>query len=747
MFKKIIKINLFVLFLSTILFAEIVNDINILGNKRLSKESIIVFGDISKDKEYSLNDLNLSLKKLYETNFFKEVNLKIDNNILVIKVIENPIIEDLSINGIKKEKFKKILLESMELKSRKSYVETLFLNDLNLIKNIIKNSGYYFSEIKTSVVKNEDQNSIRLTYDINLGEKARIKEIVFLGDKKIKDRTLLNIITSEESRFWKFISNKIYLDRERINLDTRLLLSYYKNRGFYNAKVVNSFVEFQDNNFFKLIFNIDSGNKFYFNNLRLNIPNDYDSNHFVKINNLLKEIENDPYSLNRINKILKEIDKIALLKQYEFVNANMTETITDDNKIDITIDLDETEKFYVEKINIKGNQITLEEVIRNSFIVDEGDPFNEILFNKSLNVIRSKNIFKSVKSDILDGSNENYKIIDLTVEEKPTGEISLGAGVGTSGGTMGGGIKENNFLGKGIRLDTNVAISKNSLKGKFVYSQPNFNYSDNTLFASVKSTSTDNLKDFGYETSKIGVALGTTFEQFNNLFFSPEFSFTIEELDTTSTASANIKKQEGNYTDLYFNHNWSYDMRNQSYRTTEGYINSFYQELPFVSENYEIINSFTTTKYQPLIGDMIGKIRFHAKAVNTLKNNDVRISKRLFMPGSKLRGFEAGKIGPFQNNDHVGGNYISSINLSTNLPQVLPSLENTDFSFFIDAGNVWGVDYDSSVDNANKIRSSTGIAIDIITPIGPVNFTLSQAISKSSTDKTESFRFNLGTTF
>jgi outer membrane protein insertion porin family len=747
MFSKIIKINLCLLFLASICFGQSFNSINVDGNKRISKESIIVFGNIEINKEYNQSDLNQILKDLYETNFFKEVKLDVNNNVLKISIVENPIIESLEINGITSKKLTEALLSKIELKSRKSYIESVFKKDLNLIKNIVKSSGYYFAEIKTKAIKNIEQNSIKLIYEIELGNKAKINEIQFIGDKKIKDRKLRNIITSEETRFWKFISNRIYLDRERINLDKRLLTSYYKNNGYYNVNIENSFVEFKNNGSFKLIFNINSGNKFTFNKLNITLPDDYDPKYFVKINSLLKKLENEKYSLNKINKILKEIDNIALLKQYEFIDAVVSENIIENNKLDITFSLVETEKFYVERINVLGNQHTLEEVIRNSFIVDEGDPYNEILFNKSINNLRAKNIFGIVDSKIKDGSSPNLKIIDINVTEKPTGEISLGAGVGTSGGTFGGGVKENNFLGKGIKLDTNINVSQNAIKGQFVYAKPNFNYTENTLFTTLKSTSTDKLNDSGYKTSSLGFSLGTAFEQYENLVLKPELSTELESLKTTSAASANYKKQEGSYFDTYLNYSLDYDLRNQRYRATDGYRTTFYQELPLISESHEIVNALGVTKYQPLVSDMVGKLSFSVKAVNAITDNDVRVSKRLFVPERQLRGFERGKVGPVENNDFIGGNYVSTFNLSTTLPQLLPSFQNTDISVFFDAANIWGVDYNSSLDDNSKIRSATGVALDLMTPIGPLNFSLSQPISKASTDVTESFRFNLGTTF
>ena len=746
MFIKIFNINLIIFFIFSILNAEIINKLELNGNKRLSQESIIVLGKIKLNKSYNDEELNFILKNLYQTDFFKNITINIDKKVLIINVVENPIIEELTINGIKNDKLKEFIIENISQKSRKSYIESNFINDLNFIKSIIRQSGYYFSNIKTSISKDALKNSVKLIYDIDLGEKAKISKIIFNGDKKIKDRKLLNVITSEPNKFWKFLSKNVYLDDKRIDLDTRLLSNYYKNLGYYNSKIENSFVEFKSDNTFRLIFNINAGEKIYFNNLTLNIPDDYDPEYFVPINNLLSKLDGELYSLEKINKLLDEIDKVALSKEYQFVKASLSEALNG-NKIDILISLSDSEKLFIEKINILGNQFTQEDVIRNSFIIDEGDPFNEILFNKTINKIKAKGIFGSVKSKINDGSSESFKNIDIIVEEKPTGEISLGAGVGTSGGTIGGGIKENNFLGKGISLNTDLAISENSVKGSFTYAKPNFNYTDNTLFTSISRTSTDYLSDYGYKTSNLGFSLATGYQQYENLFFRPELSVNLESLETSSAASPGLKKQKGDYFDLYFNYSIDQDLRNQAYQPSEGYRTVFNQQLPIASENYEILNSFESTAYKKLNSEMIGKVTFYTKAINALKNEDVRISKRVSLPATKLRGFELGKIGPTDGADYIGGNYAASLNFATTLPQLLPSFENMDFSYFIDVGNVWGVDYDSSLDDSSEIRSSTGLSVDVLTPIGPMNFAFSQPITKSSSDKTESFRFNIGTSF
>ena len=747
--KFIIKILILFFFNFSLGIAEVIKDIKISGNKRITDETILVLGDISKNKDFNETNLNTSLKKLYDTNFFSNIELTISQGILNILVTENPIIEKIEILGIKNKNFLKNIEENMMLKDRMSFTENQLKRDVDLIKNILKTNGFYFSKVDSSITKNDQLNAIQLRIEIDKGEKARIKDIIFLGEKNIKDKKLLEVIASEEHKFWKFISNKVYLNQSLIDLDKRLLENFYKNQGYYNVKILNSFAELNEKGSFKLIFNINSGDKFYFNNFSLILPEDYEKSDFKKIDKIFSKLKNEKYSLDNINLILDEIDKIASQRLYDFIDAEVNEEIVDNGRIDFQFKIKDSEKFYVERINILGNFNTIEEVIRNRLIVDEGDALNKLLFNKSVDRVRSLGIFKKVDSRIDQGSNDNTKIVNLIVEEKPTGEISLAAGVGTAGSTIGGGIKEKNFLGKGINLDTNLEISQDSVKGRFIYSKPNFNYTDNTLFTSVNTSTSDNLTDFGYKVSNIGFSLGTEFEQKENLFFSPELSIDFEDLETNSSASTNLKKQEGSYDDFYFNYGLNYDVRDSGYRPTSGNKTSFYQTVPIISDNAEFANTFVFTQYTKLNDEtnMVGKASIYLKAVNSLNNSDVRISKRANAPYNRLRGFQKGKVGPVDNSDFIGGNYVTTLNLSTNLPGVLSTVENMDFSYFIDIGNVWGVDYDASLDDSNVIRSSTGIGMDLLTPIGPLSFSLTQPLTKKSTDKTETFRFNLGTTF
>ena len=463
MLKFIFQLFVILLFFTCSSYAQKFKNVLINGNKRISNETILVFSDLPQEKFLNQNSLNIILKKLYKSGYFSDVIIKIEQNNLIIEVVENPIIQSVFIEGIERKKTIEELYEILSLKNRSSFNTTSAKNDEVSILNVLKNKGYFFSTI-TSSYEDLGDNKIDLLYKIDLGKKAKISKISFVGDKKFKDSTLSNVILSEEYKFWKIISGKKYLNVDLINYDKRLLNNFYKNKGFYNILIESSFANYFGNDEFEVIYNISSGKKLYFNEFNLNLPSDYDLSNFVNLTNLFTELKGKNYSLNSIDKILKEIDKVVLNKQFEFLKSSVSEDVNGE-LINLTFNIAESKKFYVEKINIFGNNVTREEVIRNNLLIDEGDAFNELLQTKTVNNLKSLNFFSKVNSEIINGTLDSQKIINLTVEEKPTGEIMAGAGIGTSGGSVAFGVSENNFLGRGIEFSSDLSVSAESVKG------------------------------------------------------------------------------------------------------------------------------------------------------------------------------------------------------------------------------------------------------------------------------------------
>ncbi len=725
-------------------YSEILKDVKIINNKRVSKQSILSFGNIKIGKDYNQSQLNIILKDLYDTNFFSDIKLNLENNILVIDVKERKIIQTVIIDGIKSKENTEKILKNLSLKDKSPFDEFLAEQDLTRIKNSLNTSGYYFAKVEAQI-KDNNNETLDLIYKIDTGDKALIQNIKFTGDKFFKDRKLRGVIVSEEAKFWKFISNKKYLDLNRIELDKRLLKNFYLNKGFYNVEIESSSAVFKDN-FFELIYNVNSGNKYFIKNTKLELPLDYKPKDFKEVKKIIKKLEGKKYSLNKINKVIKEIDKISVSRLYDFIDATIEINEIDDSQLSLSFSVLESEKFFVNKINIFGNNVTEEKVIRNQLEVDEGDPFNKLLNAKSINNLKALRLFKSVKSEIVSKDNSQQKDINITVEEQPTGEILATAGVGNDGGSLGFAVTEKNFMGKGIGLRTSLEVSADKIKGEFSVDNPNFNYSEKALSTSIFAIDTDKMKDSGYESGEVGFKFGTSFEQYDNLFFSPSFSTIAEKLTTDATASSSIKKQEGNYFTSSIGYAFDYDVRNQKFQATDGFRSNFFQTIPIVSDSNTITTGYVLDNYFSY-EELTASVGLFLKNVTGL-TDDVRVSERVALPRKRLRGFNTAKIGPVDNKDHVGGNYAAALSLTTNLPNIAPTLQDFEFNYFLDLGNVWGTDYTSAnFDDSNSIRVSTGAGLEWWSPVGPLNLTLSHAIKKKSTDEFEGFQFNIGTTF
>tara|TARA_B100000989_G_scaffold97723_1_gene71207 strand:- start:1576 stop:3822 length:2247 start_codon:yes stop_codon:yes gene_type:complete len=743
-YKIILFLFFFILILSSGSRAEIIDKIDIDGNQRISKETIKMFTDVSIKDDLSDRDLNKILKKLYNTNFFDLVTIKIVNNVLVIEVKENPIIQNIKYEGIKSSEILQNLKKNVLLKSRSSFNEVLLDKDKKIIKKFLKDLGYYFSEVIISLEKLED-NKINLTYNISLGEKAKIKKISFVGDKIFKDKKLKNVILSEEYKPWKFLSGKKYLNESMINYDERLLKNFYLNKGYYNVIVNSSFAKMITNQEFELIFNIEANPKLFFGDLKIDLPSDFSESNYLEVEKFLRNLKNEPYSVNSIEDIVEKIEMITINEQYESIKASINESIVS-NKININFKIEETEKFFVERINIFGNNITRESVIRNQIEIDEGDPFNQILYAKSLNNIKALNFFENVEGEILDGNKFNTKILNISITEKATGEIFGGVGTGTEGSSLAFGVKENNYLGRGIMVDSNLNISDERIKGKFLVSNPNYKNSDKNLNLSLDATSVDRLSTSGYKSNVTGFSIGTQFEFLDDLRLGLTTKNIVEKIDVDASASTKQKKQDGNYFDSFIGVDFLFDKRNQKYQTTSGFFSNYSVNMPILSDTNTLTNTYNYKVFKELYENNVSTLSFLFKGASSLSNDDIKLSERLYIPGKRLRGFETGKIGPKDGNDFIGGNYVSSINASTTIPTFLENLQNVDVVLFADAANIWGVDYDSSLDK-NGIRSSVGVGIDWLTPVGPLTFTFAHPVTKEATDIEQTFRFNIGTSF
>ena len=742
--KKLFFTILFTFHLFSLANAEVIKQLEVVGNKRISSETIKIYGGIELNKNYTESDLNKILNNLYSTDFFEDVNVELTNGKLKVILKEYPVINNLVIIGEASKKYKEAIQKSISSKAKGSYIRKNITKDVEAIKRLYSSVGYNLVKVDTKFKKLDDEN-IDIIFEIDRGELTRITKISFTGDKKIKEKRLRDIIASEEYKFYKFISRNTRFSDNLNELDLRLLKNYYKSLGYYDVKVTSSSAEIKETGNVELNFSIDAGDRYVINKILTNVDPVFDKNIFFSLNNEYQKHIGTFYSPFKVQKLLENIDDLIDKNNMQFVEHNVEE-LKVDGSITIKFNIYEGERVLVERINVLGNNITNENVIRGELYLDEGDPFTNLNLDKSIAKLKSRNIFSSVTSKISEGSEKNLKIIDINVEEKPTGEISAGAGIGTSGGSVAFNVTENNWLGEGKKVGFQIELTDESLRGRLDYTDPNYDFLGNSINYNLYSNNNDKPNQ-GYENTLIGFGLGTTFEQYKDLFANLGFNASYDDLSTDETASATLKKQSGTFSDLSGFYGFKYDKRNRSFMPTSGSVTSFSQELPIVSDKGAIVNLFSSSLYKTINEDIIGATKFYLKAVNGISNDDVRLSKRTNLSTNRLRGFQKGKVGPVDGSDHIGGNYAMALNFEANLPNFLPENSKTDIGLFLDFGNVWGVDYDSTIDESNKLRSSTGLAASWLSPLGPMTFVFSTNLSKASTDETESFNFNLGTTF
>jgi len=739
------SIIIFFIILTNVTFAEI-KKITIVGNARVSSttiESLVDKKIINIDTIY-INNLT---KKIYDTDFFSDVKISFNQDVLTINVSENPIVNFFYINGVKDSDLDQVN-KIITLKENSIFSSSKLKKDIEATREFLNASGYYQASITPEVIK-IDNNQINLIINIDKKEISKIKNIYFIGNKYFSNSQLLDVITSTEDGWWKIFSSSA-LSEQRIEYDKQLLKDFYKSKSFYDAQIESAFASIDKNNKFTLTYSINSGKKYKFGDYDIKVSGlalkEVDINEIKNISNKL--LKNEFYSPLTINKINKQITDFLETKRYGNFEINIQDLKVADDKINIIVQLNEGQKSLVNKINIKGNTITEEKVIRDNLVISEGDQLNSSKVKKSIDNVKSKQLFSKVDYKIEDSEKKNFKDLNLFVKEQPTGSISAGVGYGTNGGLLEASVNERNFLGQGINLNFTGRLSSDVIRGELSFVDPNYKNSNKELAASLFSE-VDDYSNSGYQNKRAGTRFGTKYEIYEDIFFRPNLGVQFDKLEVTGTASSLLRSRQGDFVTTSLGYNFSYDQRDSKFSPTSGSIIYFDQNIAtFFSDIPTVQTGVGATFYKELFSEkFIGSAKARLANVVAFNDKDVKLSDRIFASASDIRGFEQRGLGPVDSGDHIGGNNLATLSLKSTFPNPIPeNLRATTF-LFLDMGNVWGADYSSSISDSSKLRTSTGIALDLMSPIGPLSFTYSVPLSKASTDKEQNFLFNIGSSF
>jgi len=739
------SIIIFFIILTNVTFAEI-KKINIVGNARVSTATIesLVDKKINNIDTIYINNLT---KKIYDTDFFSDVKISFNQDVLTINVAENPIVNFFYINGVKDSDLDQVN-KIITLKENSIFSSSKLKKDIEATREFLNASGYYQASITPEVIK-IDNNQINLIINIDKKEISKIKNIYFIGNKYFSNSQLLDVITSTEDGWWKIFSSSA-LSEQRIQYDKQLLKDFYKSKSFYDAQIESAFASIDKNNKFTLTYSINSGKKYKFGDYDIKVSGlalkEVDINEIKNISNKL--LKNEFYSPLTINKINKQITDFLETKKYGNFEINIQDLKVADDKINIIVQLNEGQKSLVNKINIKGNTITEEKVIRDNLVISEGDQLNSSKVKKSIDNVKSKQLFSKVDYKIEDSEKKNFKDLNLFVKEQPTGSISAGVGYGTNGGLFEASVNERNFLGQGINLNFTGRLSSDVIRGELSFVDPNYKNSNKELAASLFSE-VDDYSNSGYQNKRAGTRFATKYEIYEDIFFRPNLGAQFDKLEVTGTASSLLRSRQGDFITTSLGYNFLYDQRDSKFSPTSGSIIYFDQNIAtFLSDIPTVQTGVGATFYKELFSEkFIGSAKARLANVVAFNDKDVKLSDRIFSSTSDLRGFEQRGVGPVDSGDHIGGNNLATLSLKSTFPNLIPeNLRATTF-LFLDMGNVWGADYSSSISDSSKLRTSTGIALDLMSPIGPLSFTYSIPLSKASTDKEQNFLFNIGSSF
>ena len=738
-------IVIFFLILTNISFAEI-KKVNISGNSRVNSSTIESLVDKKINNVDSIY-INTLTKKIYDTDFFADVKISFNQDILTINVTENPIVNFFYINGVKDSDLDQIN-KIINLKENNIFSSSKLKKDIEATREFLNTAGFYQALITPEVIK-IDNNQVNLIINIDKKEISKIKNIYFIGNKVFSNSQLIDVITSSEDGWWKFFSTSS-LSEQRIEYDKQLLKDFYKSKSFYDVQIESAFAGIDKDNNFTLTFSINSGKKYKFGDYDLKVSGiPLKESDIIEIKDIsTKLLKNEFYSPLTINKLNKQVTNLLESKRYGNFEINIQDTKAVDDRINIIVQLNEGQKLLINKINIQGNTITEEKVIRDNLTISEGDQLSSSKIKKSVDNIKSKQLFSKVDYKVEDSDKKNFKDLNLFVKEQPTGSITAGVGYGTNGGLFEASVNERNFLGQGVNLNFTGRLSSDAIRGDLSYVNPNYNNSNKELAVSLFSD-LDDYQNSGYQNKRVGTRFATKYEIYEDIFFRPNLGAQFDKLEVTGNASNLLRSREGNFITTSFGYNFLNDQRDSKFNPTAGSLIYFDQNIAtFFSDIPTVQTGVGATFYQELFSDkFIGSAKTRLANVTAFNNKDVKLSDRIFASPSDLRGFELRGIGPVDSGDHIGGNNLATLSLKSTFPNPMPeNLRATTF-LFLDMGNVWGADYSNLISDSSKLRASTGIALDLMSPVGPLSFTYSIPLSKASTDKEQNFIFNIGSSF
>ncbi len=752
------SVHIFLLTVFTLLLAQLpahaaqkVTKIEITGAQRIEESTIASYMDIKIGDHADSSTTDHVLKNLYATGLFADIKVKQDGGLISIKVVENPVVNRIAFEGNDAIEDSELLAE-VQLTQRQVYTRTKVQSDVNRLHQLYRRQGRFSVSIQPKIIR-LDQNRVDLVFEIQEGDITKISSVRFVGNTKYDDGKLRSVISSKESAWYRFISNSDRYDADRLSYDQELLRNFYLSQGYADFNIKSAVAELSnDKSFFHITFTVEEGNRYKISATEINSEiKDFDAEVLRKS---ITFEDGDWYDADEVKSSVQVMTDHLGDLQYAFVDIR-PDIIKNKEEQEITVifAIKETPRVFVERINVNGNIRTLDKVLRREMLIVEGDPFNRSKLSKSEQRIKNIDFFETVDVKVSQGSAPDKTVVDIDVQEKSTGELSIGAGFSSSDGPLADlRIRERNLLGKGqdLLLSTTIAGERTEFNASFT--EPYFLDRDLMAGIDIFHVTRDLQDESSYDQQRSGGSLRMGYplsENWRQTIRLRAETNKITEVD--DDASRFIRDQEGSRATTAISQRLTYDTRDSTVFPTNGWTYWLDTEFAGIGGDAKYVSGKTgASYYYPVYDQVVLNILGETGAIQAYGDADVEINERFFLGGSTLRGFERSGVGPRDSStdDSLGGNYFYRSSIELTFPIGLSKELGIKGHAFNDIGSLFDIDETGSdILDEGSIRASGGVGISWVSPFGPIRLDLAFPYAKEDFDEEEKFRFDFGTRF
>jgi outer membrane protein insertion porin family len=754
--------------------SAVIRSIVVEGNRRVEPETVRSYLTFSSGDVYDPAEINQSLKTLFATGLFKDVRIRRSGSTIIVIVVENPIISRVAFEG-NKEIDDDTLAPEVQLKPRAVYTRARVQADVQRILILYRRKGYYSAQVEPKII-NLDNNRIDVVFEVNEGATTKVRAINFIGNHAFSDSQLRFVITTTRTNLLSFLKNTNIYDPDRLNLDRELLRQFYLKNGYADVRIVSATADLdRDGRGFFITFTIEEGERYRFG--YIDIESALPSLNVDGLRGVILTRPGRRYNAEKVEKTVEALTVKVSEQGYAFGQVRPRfERDQATHTMNVVYVIDEGPRIYIERINIVGNYRTEDRVIRRQFRLAEGDAYNRLLVEAARKRLRALGFFKTVDIETEPGSAPDRVILQVTVVEQPTGELSFGAGYSTTEGVIGDiSVTERNLMGKGQYVRLGFSGSLERAQVDFSFTEPNFLDRNMAAGFDIFHKEVDLRDVASFRQRDTGVNLRVGFPVADNTQLGLRYRFQREEIyDATSNASLAVKDaaSDGAVYVSSVGYTLAYDTRNVPQQPTSGIFASLSQDVAGLGGDVNY-NRFVgdVRGYYPITNKITLVGRAQGGAINGWGNKDLRLTDLFFKGGETIRGFDRAGYGPRDacenpttgkrvsdcSRDALGGMYFWATTAEVRFPfPLIPDSLGMQGAVFVDAGSLWDTsqraldavaDEGSFVFDTDDIRLSTGFSIIWASPLGPLRADIAEALLKADFDQTELFRFGASTNF